>query len=183
MATILLKKPNFYRPSKPNESNASIAATEFRPPKISLKSVCLAEDIRRGLPNGGGVFELTDLGTKIKPPFEVIEDIFKKVENEPELARRANDAYTNNLVYKDAYGNGNGGALVDEKKVIDLSPQRLDTIAKVDADLVKEFGPSLEEALEFFNAARLEVAPRVLSALAEVAGDPTIANDGMVNYR
>ena len=75
MATILLKTPNFYRP--PNETNAIpiTGAAKFRPPKISLNRICLAEDIRRGLPNGGGVFELTDLGTKIKPQLNALDAI------------------------------------------------------------------------------------------------------------
>ena len=49
---------------------------------------------------------------------------------------RAQRANTNNLVYKDTYGNdSNGGVEVDEKKVIDLSPQRPDAIVKVGNEL------------------------------------------------
>ena len=116
-------------------------------------------------------------------PFDAIKELFKRMEDEPNLAQRANAAYTNNLVYKDAYGNGNGGVGVDEKKVIDLSPQRLDAIVKVDNELAEEFGQPLKEALDFFDRVRSRVAPKILKVLANVAGDPDLALDGMVNYR
>ena len=84
---------------------------------------------------------------------------------------------------KDAYGDGNGGKNIDEKKVIDLSPSRLDTIVSVDPELANEFGESLDEALGFFNKVRTDIAPKVLCALSKVVGDPSLAHDGMVNYR
>ena len=84
---------------------------------------------------------------------------------------------------KDAYGEGNGGKNVDYKKVIDLSPARLDTIVSVDPELANEFGESLVEALGFFNEVRTDIAPKVLYALSKVVGDPKLAQDGMVNYR
>ena len=109
--------------------------------------------------------------------------LFEQMEARPTLATRANNAYTNNLVYKDAYSSGNGGAGVDEKRVIDLSPSRLDTIVKVDSELASEFGQPLEEALTFFENVRNEVAPKILDALAEVVGDDSLFRDNLVNYR
>ena len=105
------------------------------------------------------------------------------MEARPTLATRANNAYTNNLVYKDAYRSGNGGAGVDEKRVIDLSPSRLDAIVKVDSELASEFGKPLEEALTFFDNVRNEVAPKILNALAKVVGDDNLSQDNLVNYR
>jgi len=128
-----------------------------------------------------GVFELQDL--PVQAPFHSIRDLFKMIEANPSLAERVNAAYTNNLVYKDAYGHGKGGANVDEKKVIDLSPARLDTIVSVDEDLAAAFGDPLAEAVRFFDQVRVSVAPRILSGLAELVGDDFVANDELVNYR
>ena len=101
----------------------------------------------------------------------------------PELGDRANAAYKNNLVYKNAYSAGNGGAGVDEKRVIDLSPARLDTIVRVDAGLGEEIGAPLLDSVRFFDRVRTEVAPKLLEAVSQVAGDPTLVMDNMTNYR
>ena len=151
-------------------------------PKLSLKENDIAQEMSKAMADAGGAFEVTDFD-EINAPFEAIKELFKKMAEDPQLAPRANAAYTNNLVFKDAYGAGNGGATVDEKKVIDLSPSRLDTIVQVDADLASEFGKPLQVSLEFFDQVRSEVAPRLLSALSKVIGDSGLASDGMVNYR
>ena len=54
-------------------------------------------------------------------PFAAIDDLFRKVADDPVLVSRANNAYKKNLVFKDAYGQGQGGADVDEKKVMHTS--------------------------------------------------------------
>ena len=101
----------------------------------------------------------------------------------PDLGDRANAAYKNNLVYKNAYSAGNGGAGVDEKRVIDLSPARLDTIVNVDAALGEEIGAPLLDSVRFFDRVRTEVAPKLLEAVSQVVGDPTLVKDNMTNYR
>ena len=101
----------------------------------------------------------------------------------PDLGDRANAAYTNNLVYKNAYSAGNGGAGVDEKRVIDLSPARLDTIVSVDAGLGEEIGAPLLDSVRFFDRVRTEVAPKLLEAVSQVVGDPTLVKDNLTNYR
>ena len=160
----------------------STQPTKIKLPKINLKENDLAGQMSAAMADAGGVFEVSGLDD-VRAPFEAIKELFKKMEEDPELAVRANAAYTNNLVFKDAYGAGKGGAKVDEKRVIDLSPSRLDTIVQVDAALANEFGQPLKDALEFFDQVRSEVGPKLISALSMVVGDTSLANDGMVNYR
>ena len=66
--------------------------------KININENDLAEAIVNAMSKCGGVFEL-DLGSVVAP-FESMKDLFRKMENEPEIGQLANFAYTKNLVYK-----------------------------------------------------------------------------------
>lgn len=98
------------------------------------------------------------------------------------LGERANRAYTKNLVYKDSFAAGRGGPDVDQKRVIDLSPARLDAIAACDPALEEELGSSgLRGVLAFFDRMR-SVAQRVVRATGQ-AGGFSVAKDTLTNYR
>ena len=58
--------------------------------------------------------------------------LLEMIHDRPELMNRLNAAYTKNLVFKDSFGVGQGGAGVDQKRVLDLSPQRLALIQAYD---------------------------------------------------
>ena len=133
-----------------------------------------------------GTFSVNFSHRKFNPQYELSLQISSEVSLHyvrPDLGDRANAAYKNNLVYKNAYSAGNGGAGVDEKRVIDLSPARLDTIVSVDAGLGEEIGAPLLDSVRFFDRVRTEVAPKLLEAVSQVVGDPTLVKDNLTNYR
>ena len=185
---VCLKKPAFYNPFPAAASDGvevDAAAPKFRPPRISfLASVGdMANAMSASVAACGGVFEVADFGVDLCAPFASIGELFRVMDARPELGDRANAAYRNNLVYKNAYADGSGGAGVDEKRVIDLSPARLDTIVRVDSQLGDEFGAPLLDSVRFFDRVRTKVAPKLLEAAAAVVGDPTMLEDNRTNYR
>ncbi|KAL4432798.1 hypothetical protein ABPG77_008124 [Micractinium sp. CCAP 211/92] len=104
-------------------------------------------------------------------PFESIATLFDEVT--AGRATRANAAYqagTSRLVWKDAHGEGRGGPHVDFKRVIDLSPHRVDSLARADPALAAELGEPLQAALGFFSAARDAYGPLLVAALGEATG-------------
>ena len=58
------------------------------------------------------------------------------IHEHPDLMHRLNSAYTKNLVFKDSFGCGKGGENVDEKRVMDLSQQRLAAIQAYDDKII-----------------------------------------------
>merc|ERR1712179_77489 len=53
----------------------------------------------------------------------------------------------------------------------------------MDPGLAQEFGPSLIDALKFFDEVRSEMGTKLLHAISQVVGDPNMVHDSMVNYR
>lgn len=181
-ATAVYKVPEFYTPPSTITSNGGIQEKPaLNLPTISFLDENLGEAMKIAVKCSLGVFELQDL--PVSAPFKSIRGLFERIATDSSLADRANAAYTNNLVYKDAYGQGNGGTNVDHKRVIDLSPARLDTIVAIDHDLASAFGSPLEDAVNFFDQVRNNIAPKILSGLAKMVGDSNLAKDNLVNYR
>ena len=184
---VCLKKPAFYNafPAATDGVEGEAAAPKIRPPRISLLASAgdMASAMAASMGACGGVFEVADLAADLCAPFPSIGELFRVMDARPELGERANAAYRSNLVYKNAYSAGNGGAGVDEKRVIDLSPSRLDTIVRVDARLGDDVGAPLLDSVRFFDRVRTEVAPKLLEAAAAVVGDPTLLEDNRTNYR
>lgn len=108
-AAVPIKTPAFY--SGCHESKAAASAnSNWRPAKISLASCSaagIADSMRSCMSGCAGVFELEDIDAEA--PFDSIRALFKLIKDQPGLAKRANAAYTNNLVFKDSYGQGKGG--------------------------------------------------------------------------
>jgi len=130
----------------------------------------------------GGVLHLNGLNSMV--PFQAVSKVLEFLGERPDLATRANEAYIKNLVYKDSFANGKGGPKVDEKRVLDLSPARLETIVKVDPSIEDEFGEPLREALCFFDDMRKRVAPQILNALTKAIGKSSaLDHTTLFNYR
>ncbi|KAL4458113.1 hypothetical protein ABPG75_012978 [Micractinium tetrahymenae] len=111
------------------------------------------------------------LRNALEAPFDSIASLFGSVT--AERAARANAAYqagTSRLVWKDAHGEGRGGPNVDFKRVIDLSPHRMESLKSADPALAAELGEPLQAALGFFSAARDAYGPLLVAALREATG-------------
>ena len=91
---------------------------------------------------------------------------------DPSFTERANAAYTKNLIWKDSFGQGRGGDAVDQKRVLDLSLQRIDAIVSCEPTLGQELGQPLETSLGFFDRLHREVVPTLQKAVAMAAGNP-----------
>jgi isopenicillin N synthase-like dioxygenase len=100
-----------------------------------------------------------------------------------DIGNRLNAAYTNNLVYKDSFGTGNGGNTVDMKRVLDLSPERIDAIKTADPTIGQEIGEELDTALDFWQNCAQHVTPKLIEALVSAIGSPDVATDAHCNYR
>ena len=103
------------------------------------------------------------------------------------LGERLNQAYTNNLVYKDSYKAGKGGPTVDRKRVLDLSPERLEIIAKADPALLETNNDhvgqvSLQESLAFWDKLS-HSSKKISEALAMAIGSDEMLKDVFFNYR
>lgn len=122
---------------------------------------------------------LTDLPSA---PFGEIQSAFEHLSSRNDLTDRLNNAYKKNLVFKDSFANGNGGPQVDMKSVLDLSPERLDEIAHNDPDLALHQG-SLGETLAYWELLRTTVAPKLVDAVADAVGCPSVKVDAAINYR
>lgn len=117
-------------------------------------------------------------------PFVDLGDILTQLSGSPELSERLNQAYTKNLVYKDAYAQGKGGHTVDRKRVLDLSPERLAAIAEADPqvlELAKET-TNLGQVLDFWKNTA-DSTNKILKALALAIGSDDILDDVAFNYR
>jgi hypothetical protein len=98
-----------------------------------------------------------------------------------EYGTRANAAYTNNLVYKDSFQAGRGASDVDQKRVLDLSPERLNAIKRNDPalyELVADQMPCV-----FFESLSKTLGARLVKAMSRVIGSEVVAEDAFFNYR
>lgn len=160
------------------------AGTPFAPggaPAVSLASARHAELVS-AIRTCGGVLRVRDLAAGT-PPWADVGALFDALAADPATAARANAAYTKNLVYKDAAAAGRGGPGVDAKRVVDLSPARLEAVAAADPALVADLAARLDSSLVYFNTARTVDVPRLQAALADAAGVPALGADRLCNYR
>jgi hypothetical protein len=129
-----------------------------------------------------GLIHVHDIGEEdMNPPFDTMQGLFDELCANDVLGDRLNQAYTNNLVYKDSYAKGKGGPTVDRKRVLDLSPERLEAIAKIDPELL-QLDSRLDEALLFWGKLR-RLSSNLTQALAQAIGTDDVLKDVAFNYR
>ena len=155
------------------EHRSAEVGMELEIPTIQLNpdadDVC---DIARAIEAASeGVLWVT--GALPELPSTQVESIlsFLATDRGQDLGKRLNNAYTKNLVFKDSYADGQGGVAVDRKRVLDLSPERLEAIAHADPSLIAELKVStdLQDVLEFWKQnARASLV--ILQALAQAIG-------------
>lgn len=126
-----------------------------------------------------GLLHVRDLE---EAPLETMQLMFDELRTNDELGDRLNRAYTNNLVYKDSYAQGKGGPNVDCKRVLDLSPERLEAIETSDPELLQLDDSGLNKALSFWDTIR-QLSSKTTQALAEAIGTEDILEDTAFNYR
>lgn len=119
-------------------------------------------------------------------PFEKIGKILSHLASNDgrQLGNRLNKAYTNNLVFKDAWALGKGGPSVDRKRVLDLSPERLAVIAETDLEVldIAEKNTELLQVLDFWQDTA-DSSEKLLKALAVAIGSNDILDDVAFNFR
>lgn len=145
--------------------------------KLSLPSISIhapVPELAECMEGCHGVLLLQDLP---EAPFEPILEL---LQHSTSVTNRLNQAYNpNNLIYKDSYATTAGSG--DRKRSLDLSPERLEIIAKAEPDLVQS--QALQQPLEFFKAFQELVGEKILPALAQVIGSNEILNDINFHYR
>lgn len=106
------------------------------------------------------------------------------------IAQELNKAYSKNLVYKDSFADGTGGPKVDLKRVLDLSPERLEVIRKVQPELLEQDSKELQETLSYWDDLTATYASKLLEAVAHaITGQSCedkkniVTNDAAFNYR
>jgi len=126
-----------------------------------------------------GVLVLTDLPAA---PIESIKEVFNELKASKEIGNRLNKAYTKNLVYKDSFSEGQGGAYVDQKRVLDLSPERLAQIAHTEPSLAEIAQTELTTTMTFWQGCASVVMPKLLEATSAAVGSD-VAADAHCNFR
>jgi hypothetical protein len=138
------------------------------------------EALASAIEGSNGVLLITDLP---KAPFAEIRSAFDGLASRQDLISRLNEAYKSNLVYKDSFADGKGGPTVDAKRVLDLSPERLEEITKNDPELDLLKVGSLKDTLDYWEHLRSEVAPKITRAVSDAIGSEDVAKDAAFNYR
>jgi len=110
-----------------------------------------------------GIYALAN--TNVELPIDKIKQLMEFMAANPELGERANAAYKNNLVWKDAKQIGTFQNNTDEKRTLDLSEQRLAAINANDPDLLNAI--DLQPVLDFFQEVQNLAAP-ILSAIQKI---------------
>ena len=126
-----------------------------------------------------GILLLTDLP---KAPFAEIQAALSGLSSRPDISTRLNKAYSKNLIYKDSFANGKGGVKVDMKRVLDLSPERIDAIRKNDSSLAILEQGALANSLAFYEELQ-SVSTKIVRAVADVVGSEDVVTDAAFNYR
>eukprot|EP00956_Cyclotella_meneghiniana_P045862 scaffold388056_cov73-Cyclotella_meneghiniana.AAC.1 len=150
----------------------------YTPSKVSVNAS--PEDMAAAINSGNGILILSDLP---KAPFTEFQSTLRGLSTRPDLVSRLNNAYKSNLVYKDSFANNNGGACVDMKRVLDLSPERLDEISRNEPnfDLLKT--GSLKNTLDYWMSLTKDFAPKIGCAVAYAIGSDDVLKDASFNYR
>lgn len=169
--TILKKKIKNPSPMKLSIPSVSY----FESPSAIAEAICGAKD---------GVVRITNLpqqpdDTELKDAFDFLSDA-----SGSSYADRINQAYTKNLVYKDSFAAGNGGPSVDQKRVLDLSPERLESIRENDPELHELLTTkALPKNLAFWRELQTTVGMKLLEAVSVATGSPDVVKDFCFNYR
>ncbi len=150
----------------PNAISAAIAPTE-------LAKAIEAESSK-------GILLLTDLP---KAPFTEIQAALSGLTSRPDISTRLNKAYSKNLVHKDSFANGKGGPNVDMKRVLDLSPERIEAMRKNDPDLAVLEEGALGKSLAYWEDLRTGAATKIARAVADAVGSEDVVTDAAFNYR
>ena len=101
-------------------------------------------------------------------PFGEILTTFDDLSEDKTLTDRLNEAYPKNLVYKDAFANNKGGPGIDKKRVLDLSPDRLELMKQNDPGLAEiEQQGALGATLAYWEELRLGIAPKIVDAVGQ----------------
>eukprot|EP01084_Bolivina_argentea_P194580 333871_1 len=153
--------------------------TTWKPVKVSIKNQNkLIEAIRTAKQNGG-VIIVEDTGTF---NMHTISRMFDSIDKKPELVQRANKAYSRNLVYKDV-ARYSPNKLIDQKRALDLSEERLKIINKCDKSLINELGDELKYNLQTFRTVSKQVVPEILSAISKAINIQYDVSKVNYNYR
>ena len=165
-------------------------------PSISLTQSSVTEIASAMEAAREGVLYVTDLpaaplGTAVPALLDHLaanNDDSDSDDNGNNLGRRLNRAYANNLVYKDSWKAGQGGPTVDRKRVLDLSPERLEAIRQADPALLNCDGgdddqpPALAATLAFWETLRRS-SDKLSRSLAVAVGSDELLRDVHFNYR
>eukprot|EP00935_MAST-01C_sp_MAST-1C-sp1_P000229 g229.t1 len=90
------------------------------------------------------------------------------------LQEKLNSAYqatgAAKLVWKDSFASGKGGDSVDQKKVLDLAPHRLEAISKACPEALDALGAEFHQLLGFYQRIEESIVPKLLQALSTAVG-------------
>lgn len=109
--------------------------------------------------------------------FTSVTDLFQLFHTNPIITNRLNTAYLNNLVYKDSHkilnrDTVNNNIPIDSKRVLDLSPDRLNAINSFDNNLIDDIkfnsinSLSFDKVYNFFQFTSELIIPKLLNALS-----------------
>jgi isopenicillin N synthase-like dioxygenase len=148
---------------------------------MSLSLPCISihapvQELAECIERSGGVLLIKDLP---EAPFQQIQDL---LQNSSTVTNRLNQACPNNLIYKDSsHAARNRASRVDRKASLDLSPERLASIAKVDPEVVE--AEALKQPLSFYDAFKETVAEKLIPAFSEVIGSGDMLDDVAFSFR
>lgn len=117
-------------------------------------------------------------------PREALAETLNILHRRKDLAERLNHAYASNLVYKDAFAAGQGGPGVDCKRVLDLSPDRLASIAARAPEVCEdpELAAAMQAILPWWRSVE-EIALPLVNGALELSCGPQVHEDVSTNYR
>jgi isopenicillin N synthase-like dioxygenase len=146
----------------------------LRLPTISINAP--VQEIADCMERSDGVLLIEDL-----PPTP-FEPILNLLQHSPDVTRRLNKAVPEALIYKDV-DHAKQSIKTDRKCSLDLSPERLASIAKIDPDVVE--AEALQEPLEFYRNFQETIHQKLVPALAKVVGHSfeSMENDLTYSYR
>lgn len=123
-----------------------------------------------------GVLLIRDL------PEAPFEEILKLLQLSPNVTDRLNQAYPKTCIYKDhSKSPTNSNSRADQKRSLDLSPDRLETIGKADPEVLQ--ANALQQSLTFYKSYQKEVGDKLIPAMAHAIGSDVVLNDIDFHYR
>lgn len=94
--------------------------------------------------------------------------------HQPSLISTLNAAAPEHLVYKDSFLFGHGGSTIDRKRVLDLSPQRLETLEQLypDFSVAPAYQQYLATPIQFFQTMVDQFCTKISNAVSLASGCP-----------